>query len=97
VRLEGVILKTLDYVEKNPDEAFPIISEKLGEQGTKVDSQALKGVWNKMEFFPNSKAWYVEKVMTKGGQFYWKDRFETIVNNLKAEGRIAALKVPSRI
>jgi NitT/TauT family transport system substrate-binding protein len=94
VRLEGVILKTLDYVEKNPDEAFPIISEKLGEQGTKVDSQALKGVWNKMEFFPNSKAWYVEKVMTKGGQFYWKDRFETIVNNLKAEGRIAALKVP---
>lgn len=94
VKIEGVILKTLDYVEKNPDDAFPIISEKLREQGTKVDSEALKEVWNKMEFFPNSKAWYVEKVMTPGGQFYWKDRFETIINNLKAEGRIKDLNVP---
>jgi len=34
VRLEGDS-ETLDYVEKNPDEAFPIISEKLGEQGTR--------------------------------------------------------------
>lgn len=93
-KIEGVILKTLDYVEKHPDEAFPIISEKLREQGTKVDAESLKGVWNKMEFFPNSKAWYVEKVVTPGGQFYWKDRFETIVNNLKAEGRITGLKVP---
>ena len=70
IRLEGVILKTLDYVEKNPDEAFPIISEKLREQGTTVDAEALKGVWNNMEFFPNGKAWYVEKVVTPGGQFY---------------------------
>lgn len=94
VRIEGVILKTLAYVEKNPDEAFPIISEKLREAGTTVDSAALKGVWNNMEFFPNSKAWYVEKVMTPGGQFYWKDRFETIINNLRAEGKITEFKVP---
>jgi len=33
-------------------------------------------------------------VVTPGGQFYWKDRFETIVNNLKAEGRITDLSVP---
>jgi ABC-type nitrate/sulfonate/bicarbonate transport system substrate-binding protein len=94
VKIEGVILKTLAYVEQHPDEAFPIISEKLREQGTEVDAEALHGVWNNMEFFPNSKAWYVEKVATPGGQFYWKDRFETIVNNLKAEGRITELSVP---
>jgi ABC-type nitrate/sulfonate/bicarbonate transport system substrate-binding protein len=94
VKIEGVILKTLAYVEQNPDEAFPIISEKLREQGTEVDAEALHGVWNNMEFFPNSKAWYVEKVATPGGQFYWKDRFETIINNLKAEGRITELSVP---
>lgn len=94
VKIEGVILKTLDYVEKHPDEAFPIIAEKLREQGTKVDAASLKNVWNKMEFFPNSKAWYMQKVVTPGGQFYWKDRFETIVKNLKAEGRITDLKVP---
>jgi NitT/TauT family transport system substrate-binding protein len=94
IRIEGVILRTLDYVEKNPNEAFPIISEKLREQGTTVDAESLKSVWNNMEFFPNSKAWYVEKVMTPGGQFYWKDRFETITENLKAEGRITELNVP---
>ena len=94
IKIEGVILKTLDFVEKHPDEAFPIISEKLREQGTNVDAQALKGVWNNMEFFPNGKAWYEEKVVAAGGQFYWKDRFETIINNLKAEKKITELKVP---
>ena len=94
VRIETAILKTLAYIEKNPDESFAIISEKLREAGTVVDAEDLKGVWNNMEYFPNGKAWYIEKVATPGGQFYWKDRFETVVKNLKAEGTIGDIQVP---
>lgn len=94
IRIEGVIIRTLAYVEENPDESFAIIAEKLREAGTVVDPEDLKGVWNVMEFFPNSKKWYVSKVVTEGGQFYWRDRFQTIVNNLQAEGRISELETP---
>jgi NitT/TauT family transport system substrate-binding protein len=94
VKIETAILKTLAYVEENPDESFVIISEKLREAGTVVDAEDLKGVWNVMEFFPNSKAWYMEKVVSPDGQFYWKDRFETVVENLRAEGTIGELNVP---
>jgi NitT/TauT family transport system substrate-binding protein len=88
--IQGVILKTLDYIEKNPDETFPIISKCLEEGGTTVPPEDLKGVWNVMEFFPNGTAWYEEKVETPGGQFYWKDRFETVVKNLRTEDKISA-------
>jgi NitT/TauT family transport system substrate-binding protein len=94
VKIETAILKTLAYIEKNPEESFAIISEKLREAGTVVDAEDLKGVWNNMEYFPNGKAWYVEKVATPGGRFYWKDRFETVVKNLKAEGTIGDIQVP---
>ena len=94
IRIEGVIIKTLAFVETNPEESFAIIAEKLREAGTVVEPEDLMGVWNVMEFFPNSKEWYVSKVVTEGGQFYWRDRFQTIVNNLQAEGRIDELKTP---
>jgi NitT/TauT family transport system substrate-binding protein len=94
VKIQRVILKTLKFVEENPDEAFPIIAAKLKEAGTVVTPEDLKGVWNVMEFFPNSKEWYQERVLTSGGQFYWKDRFETVVKNLQAEGRITDFNVP---
>jgi ABC-type nitrate/sulfonate/bicarbonate transport system substrate-binding protein len=94
VKIESVILQTLAYIEKNEDESFKIISDKLREAGTNVDAAALKGVWNQMEYFPNSKAWYESKVATPGGQFYWKDRFETIIKNLSAEKKITGFKVP---
>ena len=94
VKIEKVILKTLAYIEENPDESFAIIAEKLREAGTSVDPADLKGVWNVMEFFPNSKEWFEEKVVSPHGQFYWKDRFATIVENLKAEERITEVNVP---
>lgn len=94
VKIERVILKTLKFIEENPAEAFPIIAEKLREAGTVVTPEDLQGVWNVMEFFPNGKAWYEEKVLTPGGQFYWKDRFETVLENLRAEGRVTDFAVP---
>ena len=94
VKIETAILKTLAYIEKNPDESFAIIADKLREAGTVVDAEDLKKVWNVMEYFPNSKAWYEEKVVSPEGQFYWKDRFETVVKNLQVEGTIGELDVP---
>lgn len=87
-RIQKVFFKTLDYIEKNPDETFPIISAKLKEAGTVVSVEDLKGVWNKMEFFPNSKAWYEKEVVAEDGRFYWKDRFETVLENLRVEGKV---------
>jgi ABC-type nitrate/sulfonate/bicarbonate transport system substrate-binding protein len=93
-RIEAGIMKGLKYIEENPDDAFPIISEKMKEAGTTVSVEDLKGVWNSMEFFPNSPAWYDQKVVAPDGQFYWKARFETVIRNLKAEGRVTDLDVP---
>lgn len=88
-RIENTILRTLAYVEENPDESFPIISNCLSEGGTEVDPSELNDVWNKMEFFPNGVEWYEREVLSEDGTFYWKDRFETVINNLKTEGKIS--------
>jgi plasmid rolling circle replication initiator protein Rep len=41
-----------------------------------------------MEFFPSDQKWYVKEVVTKGGKFYWQDRFRTVVKNLKDGDKI---------
>jgi NitT/TauT family transport system substrate-binding protein len=94
VRLQRVILRTLAHIEENPEASFPIISERLRQAGTVVTPEDLAGVWNVMEFFPNGKDWYNERVISETGQFYWRDRFETVIDNLKAEGRIQDLEIP---
>lgn len=88
IRIEKAILKTLDYVQNNPDEAFPIISKNLKESGTVVSTEELKGVWNQMEFFPNSKETYESWVVDPAGKFYWKDRYEGVINSFIAEGKL---------
>jgi hypothetical protein len=66
----------------------------LRQAGTTESVEDLKHVWNSMEFFPDGAAWYADKVVNPKGQFYWKDRFGTVVKNLKAQGRITQLDVP---
>lgn len=93
--IQNTIFRTLTYIEKNPSKAFPIISKCLAAGGTKVDASELTAVWNKMEFFPSDKKWYVDNVVTPGGKFYWKDRFQTVVDNLKTGEKIkASFSVP---
>jgi NitT/TauT family transport system substrate-binding protein len=86
--IQNTIFKTLTYIEKNPAISFPIISKCLAAGGTKVDAEELTAVWNKMEFFPSDKKWYVDNVVTKGGKFYWKDRFQSVVDTLKSGEKI---------
>jgi NitT/TauT family transport system substrate-binding protein len=86
--LQKGIFRTLAYIEKNPDEAFPIISEELRKSGTEMSTEELKGVWNNMEFFPSSKEEYQQQVLQPDGRFYWKDRFQAVVTDLKATGKI---------
>jgi NitT/TauT family transport system substrate-binding protein len=94
VRLERAIMRTLDFIENNPDESFPIIAERLRLAGTEISPEEIAGVWNVMEFFPNGKEWYQENVVSEDGRFYWRDRFETALDNMKTEGRVRALDVP---
>jgi NitT/TauT family transport system substrate-binding protein len=93
-KIEAGILKTLKYIADNPDASFPIIAEHLRQAGTTESVEDLKHVWNSMEFFPDGATWYADKVVNPKGQFYWKDRFETVAKNLKAQGRITQLDVP---
>ncbi|RCI77227.1 hypothetical protein DNK03_21625 [Brucella anthropi] len=93
VRLERAILRTLDFIEKNPNDSFPIIAEHLRQAGTEIAPEDIAKVWNVMEFFPNGKEWYNKNVATEGGRFYWQDRFTRALDNMKTEGRIKALDV----
>lgn len=82
------IFDTLDYIEKNPDESFPIIVEHMKNVGTKISVEELKSVWNIMEFFPNSVEFYQTEMMQPDGDFYWKDRFEAVIEIMESEGKI---------
>jgi len=81
--IQSAIFETLTYIEKNPTPSFKTISKCLAEGGTKVDPADLVGVWNKMEFFPSDRSWYLKEVASKDGKFYWKDRFNTVIKNLQ--------------
>lgn len=82
------IFNTLNYIEENPDDAFPIIAERMKESGTVIEVDDLKSVWNVMEFFPGSKEFYEQEMLDPDGRFYWKDRFENVVNIMESEERI---------
>jgi len=95
-RSRPAILKTLAYIEQNPDESFGIISDKLRAPGLSVNAKDLKASGMSWNFFQAASAGNMDKVASPGGQFYWKDRFQTVVKNLKAEGTIKDLKVSAR-
>ena len=92
--MQKVIFKTLTYIENNPNEGFPIISDKLQEAGTKMSTEDLKKIWNDMEFFLANKEEYKQEVVNPNGRFYWRDRFSATVKNLEETGEIQDLQVP---
>jgi NitT/TauT family transport system substrate-binding protein len=94
VKMEKVILKTLDYCNKNKDDCFAIIADNMRREGTDLTVADLKTEWNIMEFFPDSKKWFQDKVEAENGQFYWKSRLQTVVTNLQAQGRIKDFATP---
>ena len=88
VDIQEVILKTLDFIEKNPDIGLPIISKKLMEAGADVSPDELKMVWNNMEYFPNSKAQYQEWAADPDGKFYWRDRYQGLIDGFIEDGKL---------
>lgn len=80
--------KTLNYIENNPEESFPIIVEHMKGAGTEISVEQLENVWNIMEFFPNGVEFYKNETMNPEGDFYWKDRFEAVVSIMETEGKI---------
>ncbi|WP_066190825.1 ABC transporter substrate-binding protein [Gracilibacillus timonensis] len=88
LRFLQAIFKTFHYIEENPNEAFPIIVERMKDVGTEITVEELKDVWNNMEYFPSSKEFYQNEVLDENGDFYWRDRFERVVGIMEAEGRV---------
>lgn len=95
VKLQKVIIKTLDYIKREPDLAFPIISRELKKSGTIETVEDLKSIWNVIEFFPDSKAYYEEKVFSPDGPYYWEARWESVAKGLEEAGKIEPLTVPT--
>ncbi len=93
-KIQKVIFRTLDYIEKNPNEGFPIISDKLREAGTVMSTEDLKRVWNDMEFFLTNKEAYQQQVLDPDGRFYWRSRFSATVEDLKETEKIRGLQLP---
>ena len=87
-RLQKVILRTTAFIKENPDHSFPIIAENLRKQGTNYEADWLYGVWDKMEYFVNGVDWYNTKVVPSDGTFYWKERFEGVIESLQAEDKV---------
>ena len=93
-KIQKVIFKTMAFIQEHPDQAFPIISRHLREAGTIEDAKDIQKIWDKMEFFVHGKEWYQKQVVNPRGQFYWKDRFEAVVRDLKSSGKIKGISVP---
>lgn len=88
IRIQKVIYKTVKYIEDNPDDGLSTISQKLKEGGADVSIEELKGVWNTMEFFINSKEQYEEWVVDPEGRFYWRASTEIMENQLIEDGTL---------
>nr|WP_144925210.1 ABC transporter substrate-binding protein [Paenibacillus bovis] len=87
-KLLKAFFKTLNYIEQNPDDSFPIIVEQMKNVGTEISVDQLNNVWNKMEFFPSGVEFYENEVLHPDGDFYWKDRFQAVIDIMEAEGKI---------
>lgn len=87
-KLLRAFFKTLNFIEENPDDSFPIIVDRMKKVGTEISVEQLENVWNKMEFFPSGVEFYNNEVLNPDGDFYWKDRFEAVVEIMETEGKI---------
>lgn len=93
VDIQKAMFKTLDFIEKNPDIGLPVISNKLKEAGADVSPEELKLVWNSMEYFPNSKEQFQEWVIEADSKFYWKERYQKLVDGYIEEGQLEEGKI----
>ncbi|GIN59410.1 hypothetical protein J8TS2_37290 [Lederbergia ruris] len=87
-KLLKAFFKTLNYIEENPDDSFPIIVEHMKKVGTEISEEQLESVWNEMEFFPSGVEFYQNEVLNPDGNFYWQDRFQAVVDIMEDEGKI---------
>lgn len=93
-RFQRSLFKTQRYIVENPDEAFEIISDRLREIGTEVLPDELAGVWNVMEFFPNSIEQFERENLAEDGRFYWRARFQYALDGFVDDGTITDFAVP---
>jgi ABC-type nitrate/sulfonate/bicarbonate transport system substrate-binding protein len=96
VNIQKGIFETQQYILKHPTESFKIIAKHMAEQGTQEDPAQLPSVWNKMEYFSSSKADYMKNIASPDGRFYWKTRWQSVIDDLESSGSIkkGSVKAP---
>ena len=90
VKLQKLILRVLRYCETNPDDAFPIIVREINRAtGGQYTVESLKGVWNKLEYFPSSAEMLYQDAIDPEGPYYWRTRCDYVMKGYLEDGTIS--------
>ncbi|MHB8277902.1 MAG: ABC transporter substrate-binding protein [Candidatus Humimicrobiaceae bacterium] len=98
VKFQAVIFDTIEFIEKNPDEGFKIISDYVNAQAAAdMTPEALRDLyWNKVEFFPLAEESY-NLTMIEGAPRYWEARWKQVFEQFKAAGTIKSVPDMSEV
>lgn len=89
VDFQSVWYRIQRFVKNNPTEAYRIISDNLKAQtGEGVTPEQLALVWNQLEFFPTSGIDMAETVFDPASDWYWRTRFEYVLDFYRNAGVI---------
>jgi ABC-type nitrate/sulfonate/bicarbonate transport system substrate-binding protein len=83
VKFQRVTYRSLQFIEKNPDEGLGIIVDKLASQsGAQYTVEDLKNLWNKPEgeLFPPTGLDTEKEIFTKEANFYWRKRYDFLLD-----------------
>lgn len=89
----------INYVKENPDDGYQRIVDKVNEiHGTEfLTVEDLAGIWNKVEYFPESACAAQDFFFEEGGARYWRQSFEAINTVYLANGSIKQAVLPEEV
>jgi ABC-type nitrate/sulfonate/bicarbonate transport system substrate-binding protein len=83
-----VMFRGLQLIQTDPDDGFGIISSHLAEAGIPLSPEELAAVWNNLEFFPESAEVAWRTWVCPSGEFYWRVRWESVIEQFLKNGDI---------
>ncbi|MCW5952060.1 MAG: ABC transporter substrate-binding protein, partial [Propionibacteriaceae bacterium] len=89
----------INYVKENPDDGYQRIVDKVNEiHGTEfLTVDDLAGIWNKVEYFPESACAAQGFFFEEDGARYWRQSFEAINTVYLANGSIKQAVLPEEV
>lgn len=90
--------RTMQLIEESPDEGLQIIADKVNEvSNTGLTVEALKGLWNVIEFFPASAQEAEEFFYDPDGDRYWRRAYDAVMTSYIKQGLYEEPVDPSEV